>query len=402
MITLKDWQKEAISAIESTLNKQCIIEASTGSGKSIIPMKLIEKYPNDNFIVVIPTIVLLNQWKRELIKFDIAKENEISLIGGGNIYVPGKKVTIAVINSLRNVNWTHKDAKFKWAFFDECHKMCADENIKILEKGNFYHKIGLTATLRRPDGKEQLLIKNIGPVVFRLTDEQSKDLDYVADYDLTLSKVQLDKEEAEKYIVVENNVRMYMSIFNNNYKLAQTLVSKRNFRHALYRDAVKLVKYIQERKSFLVNVKSKKDKAIELVTMNIGKKIILFDELSDSANEIYRRLQNLGLNPVIYHSGIGKKEKTEAINKFTSGESTILVSVKALDEGMDVKDADVGIVVNGNRQERQIKQRLGRILRKKDDKKAMLYMLYVENTQDSKTMLNRMQYIKTADNIYYE
>jgi superfamily II DNA or RNA helicase len=773
MITLKDWQKEAISAIESTLNKSGIVEGCVGSGKTIIGLSLIEKYKQNRFLIVVPTVVLLNQWKREIIKFNVANEDEISLIGGGNKYDPTKRITIAVVNSLRNVNWNHSLAKFDnvvcdecftgdtkikvihkngcrnliretpirelvrqkkckkiitfntitkefeikniknwfklkdkrdiykivfendefiectenqefyvldkyikvkdlsigdnviyfgkdnkllvnddikqlvisgilgdgnisihkkgarirfncvhreyieykkdilsiiendkhvdkkinkgykindiyvyvsclhkdllqfyneykqngikfllnqlddmglalWLYDDasfsgkkykncgilhsnrytkeeneiisewfnskgfksklyynktrncygirfnkdsaiklieimkkypfkcfnyktdvnktinkelkykrniffnvksldnisiyykkfhmmpsiskikniiktgikeqvydievednhnffangrlvhNCHRYASNENIKFLENNNFVHKLGLSATLSRPDGKDSLLIKNIGPILYRLTMEDAKDLDYVADYDLTLSKVQLDKEEAEKYIIVENNVRMYMSIFNNNYKLAQTLVSKRNFRHALYRDAVKLVKYIQERKSFLVNVKSKKDKAIELVTMNIGKKIILFDELSDSANEIYRRLQNLGLNPVIYHSGIGKKEKTEAINKFTSGESTILVSVKALDEGMDVKDADVGIIVNGNRQERQIKQRLGRILRKKDDKKAMLYMLYVENTQDSKTMLNRMQYIKTADNIYYE
>ena len=123
---------------------------------------------------------------------------------------------------------------------------------------------------------------------------------------------------------------------------------------------------------------------------NQDKKIIIFDELQDSANDIYKELQTLGIGCVIYHSGIGAKAKRDAIKKYITDEVNIIVSVRCLDEGLDVKKADLGIIVNGNSQERQISQRLGRLLRKQDDKIAELYMLFVPTTIDEKYITKRM------------
>ena len=158
---------------------------------------------------------------------------------------------------------------------------------------------------------------------------------------------------------------------------------------------MKVMKGIQARKSAIVGTVSKIAEAISICDSHRENRIIIFDELQSSANELHKQLNALGMPAVIYHSGLkNKKDKKAAIQKYVDGEVDIIVSVKALDEGLNVKDCDIGIVVNGNSQQRQILQRLGRVLRKKEGKKAELYMLYVPGTIDEKYVKKRLTYLK--------
>lgn len=70
-----------------------------------------------------------------------------------------------------------------------------------------------------------------------------------------------------------------------------------------------------------------------------------------------------------------------ALERFRDGELRILISCRALDEGFDVPDADVGIVLSCASIERQRIQRMGRILRRREGKQiSSLYYLYLEHT----------------------
>jgi superfamily II DNA or RNA helicase len=70
----------------------------------------------------------------------------------------------------------------------------------------------------------------------------------------------------------------------------------------------------------------------------------------------------------------------EALTSFKNGEANVIVTVKAFDEGVDVPDADVGIIYQSTKGTRQAIQRLGRVVRKAQDgdeeKNPMLYYLY--------------------------
>ena len=392
MITLKEWQIEADNNLRSTLMGGVVV-AATGSGKTILGLNLIEQNPNKKFLIVVPTIVLMNQWRKEITTvFKLAREDEISYMGGGQRDLPDKRITIAVINSLRNINWNHSLAKFDYSIFDECHRYASGENIKPITNGNLGFTVGLTATLRRPDGKEIDILKQLGPVVYTLTRQDSIDAGYICDYDVKIVSCLMSPIEAAKYVGIDNDVKQHMRLFNNNFKMINT-VKNAGPRHVMFRHAIKAMTLIQERKSAVTRVKSKIKQAVKICEDNRDKKIIIFDELQESANDIYKELIGIGIPCVIYHSGIGIKDKREAIKKYISGEVNVIVSVRCLDEGLDVKRTDLGIIVNGNSQERQISQRLGRILRQEDGKRATLYMLYAPNTVDERYLKERMKVI---------
>ena len=557
MIELYKWQQEAYEEINNGENG--IIVACTGGGKTVLGLKLIEDNPYKKILVVVPTIVLLNQWKEEMIKFGVVDEQNISLIGGGHKDTPTTKVTIAVVNSLRKIDWNHPLAKFDHVVLDECftgdtkvtifenryscknkkgmvqrtikglvnqkskakiltfniitkqfelkriidwfkipvkrkildifldngtqvsstleqeffvydkykkgsdlkvgdqiiyygknnklfvnedivhskssltkvisikertnkefvydlevednhnffangllvhncHRVASHKNLSFLQQGTFGQVIGLTATLERADGKDKLLKSIIGPVVYKLTPAAAKAAGYVANYDVESVACRFTDDEFIRYFGVNKKVQEYMKIFNNNYMSAMNIM-RGGPRQAQYQPALKLIRMVQERKKIFTDVTSKRDKAIEIVMKYPNKRILLFDELQDSANKIYNTLKDLGVKAVLYHSGLNKKTKEQSIKDFKDGTANVLVSVRALDEGLDVKEADLGIIVNGNSQKRQILQRLGRILRKKEGKIAKLYMLFVPNTQDEKYLRSRLQHLGASDNI---
>jgi len=391
MLNLKPWQIDATLNIENEKDKSGLIIAATGSGKSIIMFNLIEKYPKERFLIVVPSKILFYQHAKNLIsKFNICTKDEIALIGDGHKDVPGKRVTIAIVNSLSKVNWAYPACKFDWLLMDEMHHYFSPENVKFLLQPNFTHKIGMTATL-----KDELLApahRLIGPTLYELDLNDSTKAGYVAKFKVEKVKCFMTDPEKEVYTVINSDVTKGMNIFGRDFMKANALVVRKQFRDPYYRYAIELMKKVQDRKSFLANVVSKTDAAVQLCLNNQTKKILIFDEMTDSSDRIYDILVKQGLNPVIYHSKIKKKQKNEAIAKFNGTESNILVCCRSADEGLDVVSANMGILVNGNSQKGQSMQRIGRILRQEEGKEAVMYLLYVPETIDETNTMKRIKY----------
>ena len=80
------------------------------------------------------------------------------------------------------------------------------------------------------------------------------------------------------------------------------------------------------------------------------------------------------------------------LKAFRTGEYPVLITSKVLNEGVDVPDANVGIIVSGSGSIREHVQRLGRILRARPGKKAMLYELVSKNTSEYFTNQRRRQH----------
>ena len=111
--------------------------------------------------------------------------------------------------------------------------------------------------------------------------------------------------------------------------------------------------------------------------------------------ELERKLlKKAGFESEIYHS---KMKKQDAIEKFRNGETKILVSVKSLNEGLDVKDVDVGIRVAGTNQDRDTIQRLGRGLRVVEGKDgAKYYQIYCKDTLEKWQITKNTKVIQSA------
>ena len=76
---------------------------------------------------------------------------------------------------------------------------------------------------------------------------------------------------------------------------------------------------------------------------------------------------------------IGRAERAQTLDRFRRGELSALVSPQVLDEGLDVPDADVAIVVGGSAAAREGAGRIGRMLRPRDGRRPAVYQLVVQD-----------------------
>src|SRR4029077_3192307 len=81
---------------------------------------------------------------------------------------------------------------------------------------------------------------------------------------------------------------------------------------------------------------------------------------------------------------IGRGERLAALERFRAGTLRALVSAQVLNEGIDVPDAEVGIVVAGRMGEREHIQRVGRLLRPGEGKRAIVYELVVPFSSEAR------------------
>ena len=84
---------------------------------------------------------------------------------------------------------------------------------------------------------------------------------------------------------------------------------------------------------------------------------------------------------------IGRVEREQALDRFRSGELHTLVSSRVLNEGLDVPDAEVGIIVSGSLGEREHTQRVGRLLRARPGKRALIYRMISVGTSEERALL---------------
>jgi len=130
---------------------------------------------------------------------------------------------------------------------------------------------------------------------------------------------------------------------------------------------------------------AKLGKLFELVQKkHPGQKIIIFTQ----HNHLVYRLSRMFLIPAITHA-TSKEERAEIIEAFRQSTSRVLVTSKVLDEGIDVPDASLGIILSGTGSKREFVQRLGRLLRKVEGKEAKLIEVISRSTAEARVSSRR-------------
>lgn len=99
---------------------------------------------------------------------------------------------------------------------------------------------------------------------------------------------------------------------------------------------------------------------------------------------------------------MGQQANRNALERFRDGSLRILITCHALDEGVNIPEASVGIILSGTSAKRQRIQRLGRILRRKEGKDiACLYYLFITESSEEKAFFpKRGEAFKTCDLVY--
>jgi superfamily II DNA or RNA helicase len=346
----------------------------TGAGKTYIALKAIERLRKSTLIIV-PTIPLLNQWSDLLTKLGI----EAGIIGGGKSEL--RPVTVITYDSayLRSDELGNK---FELVVFDEVHHLAAAGYIEIGESLASPYRMGLTATLEREDGRHSLLFPIVGGVVYRIGPKELAGT-HLSEFDTVRIGVELSEEERaeydkclREYREALRDLKLRITGMEDFMKLIRMSSSNPTARKAL-------LAWHRMRKIAL-NSRSKLDTLQSLLESHKDDKVIIFTEFNEMAEEISRRF----LIPLITHR-TDKKERKEVLDAFRVGSVTKIVTSKVLDEGLDVPDARVGIILGGTGSRREFVQRLGRILWKREGKRAVLYEVISRGTSEVRVSRRR-------------
>ena len=370
-IKLRGYQKEALE--RWVKQKKGTIIMPTGSGKTILTIKIIEKINTTTFIVV-PTLDLIRQWKEKLMETFCIDIGEYS----GN-KKDLRAITVSTYDSAY-INAENLGNKFKLLIFDEVHHLPSEGYRQIAEIFAAPYRLGLTATYERADDLHKELPRLIGGKIFEIeTDELAGN--YLADYDIVQIIVNLTEEEQSNYDKYYKSYRDY--IVSRNLKMR----SPNDFKKLIMRsgrdpEARKALLSKNKAERIAYNSKNKLEKFKELLKRE--NRTIIFTRFNDMVYNISKRF----FIPCITYK-TSSKERNEILKKFKNGSYSVIVSSQVLDEGIDVPEANVGIILSGTGSSREFIQRLGRLLRPKVGKKAVLYELVSKGTMEVKTSYRR-------------
>ena len=374
---LRDYQTEALDAWFER-DRRGVLELPTGSGKTVIGVKAIEACATPT-LVVVPTIDLLEQWRRELrTEFDVP----IGQLGGG--VQSREAITVSTYDSAYLKADTIGD-RFGLAVFDEAHHLGGEGYREIARLLAAPARLGLTATFERPDGAHEVVEEVVGPAVHRVdVDELAGE--HLADYEIRRIGVELTADEREEYERHQSTFVDYLRRSDIDMRSGsdyQQLV-KRSGSDSDAREAL-LAK--QRAREVMMNSDAKIDTLERLFERHRDDRIIVFT----AHNDLVYRIAERFLVPAVTHR-TSTTERREILERFRDGTYSRIASSNVLDEGIDVPDANVGVVLSGSGSEREFRQRLGRILRPKpDENRALLYEIVASDTVEERVADRRRE-----------
>jgi superfamily II DNA or RNA helicase len=364
---LRSYQEEAVEAWLKA-GKRGIIVLPTGTGKTIIAIKIIAQV-NEPTLVVVPTLELLEQWRLELSK---ALNVNVGVVGGGS-----RELSFVTVSTYSSAYLYAEEMgnKFKFLVFDEVHHLPSEGFRQIALMSAAPYRLGLTATLEREDGKHVDLLDLVGDVVYRKSVYEMKSK-HLADFELVRIYVELTDDERREF---ERLYSMYRDFLEKrNWKLRSLQEFKKLIMiSGLSREARRALMAWRDARLLILNSVSKLDILRDLLKKHQSDRILIFTELNETVRKISRTL----LIPEITYK-TSPKERATVMELFKKGVYRAVVTSRVLEEGVDVPDANVAIVLSGTASRRSFIQRLGRVLRPALGKKAILYEVVVKDTPE--------------------
>jgi len=371
---LRAYQTDALSAWQEA-GQRGVLELPTGSGKTVIGIAAMEAVGRPA-LVVVPTIDLLEQWRAELDReFDVA----VGQLGGGQQRV--EDVTVSTYDSAY-LRAEGLGDRFGLVVFDEVHHLGGEGYRDIARMLAAPARLGLTATFERPDGAHEVVTELLGELVYRI-DADDLAGEHLAPYDIKRIEVELTAEERERYEQNQETFTGYLATANIQLRSGsdyQELV-KRSGNDPRAREAL-LAK--QRAREVMMNADRKVERLAAVLDRHREDRVIVFTAHTD----LVYRLSERFLLPAITHE-TGANERREILAGFRDGTYSRIVTANVLDEGVDVPDANVAVLLSGSGSEREFTQRLGRILRPGDGGRALLYELVTEETAEERVARRR-------------
>lgn len=327
--------------------------------------EVLKEAESSRFIILVPTLALLDQWTLSLEdEFHVAA-GDIALWSGGRKPKEAKQFNIAVINSARTLIGAMVDgSRPTMLVVDEVHRAASAKNARALE-GPFIATLGLSATPERQfdDLFELVLKQRIGPIVFEYDIIAAAKDGIVSEFEAINVEFELLADELAAYNELSARIaRRRAMVERDNDELLEALLRQR------------------ARVSALATMRE--PLSIRLCEQHKGARTLIFHEDIGAAHKIHTNLIARNHAATIYHSRIAGPRRRENLRMFRKGIFDVLVCCRALDEGLNIPEVQVAIIASSSSSTRQRIQRLGRVLRPHRSKdKASVYTLFATGVE---------------------
>ncbi|HEV8633947.1 MAG TPA: DEAD/DEAH box helicase [Chloroflexota bacterium] len=367
----RPYQREAL---ERWLRNQGrgVVVLPTGAGKTVVAYMALEQAPVRT-LVVVPTIDLLRQWRRGLVERAGVPAEMVGVVGGGE----RKTAPVTVITYDSAAMPRRRLDGYGLLIVDEVHHLPAPTYRAIAAKVSAPFRLGLSATPERKDGGHFALDDLVGPEVYRRVPAELASTGHIANYREKRIFVDLTPEERYRYDAVMAEYRWYVAT-----RRAQLVGG--SFFDALIRrsgfdpGARRALQAHHEARMISLNAEGKIAQVEALLKRHRDEHVIVFSEYNAMVDVLSRRL---ALPAITYRTH--PDERRLILERFRSGQYSKVVTGRVLNEGVDVPDASVAIVVSGSSATREHIQRLGRVLRPKP-KGAVLYEIISRGTTEGR------------------
>ncbi len=362
-------QQEALDAWVKSRWRGVVV-LPTAAGKTYVAQLAMGATPRSTLITV-PTLDLMHQWYSQLTT--AFPQADIGLLGGGSR--DRSAILVATYDSAA-IHAETLGNQYGLLICDECHHLPSTFNRVIAEYAIAPYRLGLTATPDRADGRHSDLDQLLGPIIYA---KQPEDLagTTLAPYEIITLKVALSEAERDRYDTLIHTRNQFLETANiwlgsleGWQRFVRASAQSQAGRRAMlaHRDA----------KTISLGTSGKLRILAELLGRHHPDRCLIFT--NDNAT-VYRISQDF-LIPAITHQ-TPVKERHLVLERFRDGTYPTVIVSHVLNEGVDVPDARVAILLSGTGSTREYIQRLGRILRKGSaDKQAILYEVIAEETSE--------------------
>ena len=269
-----------------------------------------------------------------------------------------------MINSARKAAKAYSAAYSTFLIVDECHRAGSPKNALALV-GRHVATLGLSATPERQydEGFEQYIVPALGPIIYRYNYVDAAADGVLAEFSLINLQVDLLPDEQRAYGNLSK--RIAVAYTRGDEEAIESL--------------------LRRRAAVSTNAAMRVPVAVRLVDDHRGERAVIFHERTEAADTICSNLKARGHRATIYHTGIGPSLRRDNLRLFRKGIFDVLVCCKALDEGINVPETQVGILASSTASNRQRIQRLGRLLRPAPGKShATIYTIFATQEENQR------------------
>lgn len=362
---LRAEQKEAVAAWMKT-GRGCVV-MPTGTGKTEVALALLTRTTTST-LVVSPVRDLMYQWHRRILA---GLGYDAGVIGDSVFSV--RPISVTTYDSAC-IHMDRLGDRFGLIVFDECHHLPGRLWRDAARMSAAPKRLGLTATLQRSDGRQLDLDDLIGPVVFEMPISEAKG-HALADYEVVRIPVHLSPEEQARYDQCSREVRHYL-MEQRKIDPAVTWMDL-CIRQSNAPEGRRAMKAYFAKQSIEDRAEEKLRVLEDLFRLHAGEPCLVFAGSNAMARDVSARF----LIPCLLNH-CGKKERLDILQGLSDGSYPAIVANQVLDEGLDLPEVKVATVIGGTASSRQAKQRLGRILRKSGNSRAVLYEIVCADTNE--------------------